>query len=332
MTWLITSDTHLTDRPRDAYRFGLFPWLARQQKKHNVTATFILGDITDSKDKHSSTLVNRLVEEITGLRPPVYILMGNHDYVSYENPFFKFLSCVEGISFVTEPTWLEDHKVAMIPHQPDQASFDAACSIIQPSALGVMIHQTVDGALGEATGHRLTGLRASLISQIAPYVTTLAGDLHAPQKLQCGVEYVGAPYRVRFGDTYTPRVMLIKGSRTVNLQFPCLSKHAIRINNSEDIINNEELKPGDQVRVTLELPREEAVSWAEHKQDVAAACKELGLEIHGFELLIKSAERKKQKTAPIRSKSNLTVLNTFCESEDLPNQIKQVGIELIENA
>lgn len=327
MTWLVTSDLHLTDRPRDAYRFDLFPWLAKQQEKHSVTATFILGDITDSKDKHPSTLVNRLVEEITGLRPPVYILMGNHDYVSYENPFFKFLSCVEGISFVTEPTWLEDHKVAMIPHQPDQASFDSACSIIQQSALGVFCHQCFDGALSEATNTHLTGLAASLISQIAPHATTLAGDIHAPQR--CGpVTYVGSPYHCRFGDNFIPRVLLIKNDKEQNLYFPAPAKWSLTVRDEDDLINNEDLRPGDQVKLTVELAREEAIEWAAHKALILEACKEMQLAVYGVELKIKTT-KPRERTKAVGAKSQEEIFNAFCAHEVVASNIKKVGLELL---
>lgn len=327
MTWLLTSDLHLTDRPRDAYRFGLFPWLARQQKKHNVTATFVLGDLTDQKDKHSSTLVNRLVEEFIGLRPPVFILKGNHDFIDPENPYFKFLSCIEGISFVTEPTWLEDHKVAMIPHQPDQASFDAACSIIQPSALGVMIHQTVDGALGEATGHRLTGLRASLISQMAPRARVLAGDIHRPQ--QAGpATYIGSPYHVRFGDDFQPRVLLIKNGKEQNLYFPAPHKWSLTVRDEDDLINNEDLRPGDQVKLTVELAREEAVEWAAHKALILEACKEMELAVYGVELKIKTT-KPRERIKAVGVKGQAEIFNSFCAQEAVASNIKKVGLELL---
>ena len=80
MTWLFASDLHLSDRPKDRYRFGLFKWLAEQQQKHQITATFILGDITDRKDNHSAVLVNKTVNSLLTLKPPVYILKGNHDF------------------------------------------------------------------------------------------------------------------------------------------------------------------------------------------------------------------------------------------------------------
>jgi len=44
MSILITSDLHLTDRDRDEYRWGLFPWIAEQIDKHEVSTLLFLGD------------------------------------------------------------------------------------------------------------------------------------------------------------------------------------------------------------------------------------------------------------------------------------------------
>lgn len=327
MTWLISSDLHLTDRPRDAYRFGIFKWLSRMQRLYGITATFLLGDLTDQKDKHSSALVNALVDGMTELHPPVYVLMGNHDFIDPANPFFRFLSCVEGLHFVTEPTWVEEHRVALIPHQPDQAAFDRACEIIQPKAKAVLCHATFDGAIAE-TGARLTGLRASLVSQMAPQATLIAGDIHRPQQLACGVTYVGAPYAVRFGDDYTPRVLLIKGGKEQNLYFEAPRKWALTVRDEDDILHNEDLRSGDQVRLTIELAREEAVEHAAHKQRVLAACKKVGLEVYGVELRINTSQRRERgKVGAVKSPEE--VLTAFCQAENVASNIKKVGQELL---
>ncbi len=326
MPWLITSDLHTTDRPRDAYRFGIFSWLARMQRLYGTTATFLLGDLTDRKDNHSSALVNALVDGMTELHPPVYVLMGNHDFIDPTNPFFKFLSCVEGLHFVTQPMWVEEHKVALIPHQPDQAAFDRACEIIQPNARAVLCHATFEGAIAE-TGARLTGLRASLVSQMAPKAMVVAGDVHKPQR--CGpVTYVGSPYHVRFGDQCTPRVLLIKGGKEQNLYFDAPHKWSLTVRDEDDILNNEDLKAGDQVRLTIELAREEAVEAVAHKQRVLAACKEAGLEVYGCELRINSSKRR-ERTKVGAVKTPEEVLAAFCQAENVASNIKKVGIEFL---
>jgi UDP-2,3-diacylglucosamine pyrophosphatase LpxH len=57
MKAIITSDLHLTDRPQDEYRWGIFPWLVNQSKELEVENLFILGDLTDFKDKHSAKII-----------------------------------------------------------------------------------------------------------------------------------------------------------------------------------------------------------------------------------------------------------------------------------
>ena len=57
---LVIGDLHLTDQPKDAYRFGIFKWIKKQIEKHQPEYTVILGDLTDKKDKHSAGLVNRI--------------------------------------------------------------------------------------------------------------------------------------------------------------------------------------------------------------------------------------------------------------------------------
>ena len=91
---LIFTDIHLTDNPREEYRWRVFDDAIVQflfLKK--ATDIMILGDLTDRKDNHSASLVNRLVRNVKRLAElaPVTVLMGNHDYLDPINPFFGFL-------------------------------------------------------------------------------------------------------------------------------------------------------------------------------------------------------------------------------------------------
>lgn len=323
MTWLVTSDLHLSDRPKDAYRFGLFPWLARQQALHGVTATYILGDLTDSKDKHSSALVNRLVDELIGLQPPIYILRGNHDGLDPANPYFRFLSTIEGVTFVVEPTLIDG--VAFIPHCRTQKEFDRACGIIPPQALLVCCHNTFTGAIGE-NGTRLAGLGAALVAQAGPR-RAYSGDVHRPQ-VSGPITYVGSPYPVRFGDDYTARVLLIKKDREQNLFYPAPHKWSLTVRDEDDILNDEDLRQGDQVKLTIEMLREESVEWVAHKQRVLTACKERGLEVYGVELKVQTPATQERTTLKA-VKSPGEVLDAFCQAEELAAEIKRAGKGLL---
>lgn len=331
MTWLITSDLHLTDRPRDSYRFGLFPWLARQQKKYDVSATFLCGDITDAKDKHSASLVNQLVDGLTELRPPVYILRGNHDGIDPGNPYFRFLSCIDGLEFIVNPTLLQlggerNTPIAMMPHQLDQAGFDQVCKIILPQTY-VFCHQTFSGAIAE-TGTRLTGLQWPPIGFKGNPLGVYSGDIHAPQRLDNGVTYIGAPYHCRFGDTFTPRVLLLKNGKETDLHFPAPRKWSLTIRDVYDLDKHPEIAQGDQVKLTIEIAREEVVEWASIKQRVLETCK--GLEIFGVEMKVLTNKPREHKAETIQVKSNENIFTEFCKGEGVASNIKKVGRELLD--
>jgi len=335
MTWIVTTDLHLSDRPRDAYRWPIFDWLAKQQQKHKVDATFILGDLTDRKDNHSSALVNRVIDELLKLKPPVYILRGNHDGIDHSNPFFRFLQTIEGLDFVVEPTVVEgmlEQGVAMIPHQPDQAALDRACGIVRPKMAGVMMHQTLDGAMAE-TGTHLTGLRASLVEAKRP-LRWYSGDVHSPQALNCGLTYVGAPYHVRFGDGYEPRVLLV-GNTETDLHFPCLKKWTFYVKGADPLLPPRVLsdtKKGDHVKIIVTLPPEEVVGWAAVKRRILDTCREMEVQVFGIELEIEgSREQGEVRSDPVHTKTPVDIYEAFCAHEKIADNIKEVGEEFVSN-
>src|SRR5260221_7285250 len=221
MSYLLVGDTHFSDRPRDAYRFGIFEWIRKQQERHNPIATFIMGDVCDRKDNHSALLVNRIANELSGLIKPVYILKGNHDYTDPANPYFGFLSHMQGISFISNPGLVCGDRVAVIPHCRTEKAFMANCMAfgkIKPSPTLLLCHQTFEGAIAE-TGVRLAGYNQSAIDYLRPRLGTYAGDVHRPQRA-ANVTYVGAPYHIRFGDEYEPRAILVTNNNMVrNLYF-----------------------------------------------------------------------------------------------------------------
>ena len=153
---LFIGDLHLTDQTRDNYRFGVFDWIAQQQQKLLVDATFLAGDLTDAKDRHSATLVNKTIEGLLKLKPPIWICRGNHDYRDPENPFFKFLNYINGLQFVNTPTIVNN--LGIIPHYRQQDEFDKAVQKVK-GADGFLVHQTFDGAIAE-TGAVLSGLHS----------------------------------------------------------------------------------------------------------------------------------------------------------------------------
>lgn len=329
--WLIVGDLHLTDRASDQYRFGIFDWMRRQQAK-DVAATFLLGDLTNQKDHHSATLVNKIVAGLVSLKPPVYIDRGNHDYKANQaNPFFHFLNHIEGLTFATEPLVVtEQRRLALIPHYRTQEEFDAAIRLVMadnspPTCL--FVHQTFEGAIAE-TGVRLSGLSAAGVEPLGLPLGVYAGDVHRPQT-QGDVTYVGCPYQVRFGDNFEPRC--IRLSRTGVESHPWFDaprKWSLKIRDSYDIETNANLYDGDQVKLTVEVPREEVVEWKTTKQRILTACKVKGLEVHGIALEAKGVTQTKGGVGKKLGRTT-DIFDAFCTHENVGSSIRKKGRDIL---
>lgn len=330
MPYLLVGDLHLTDRPRDAYRFEIFDWIKEQQRKHTPKATFLMGDLTDQKDRHSAALVNRIVYELKELvnnsnpvsfSRKVFVIKGNHDYIDPAMPFFGFLD-----TLVTNPEIVMDG-VAILPHCRDEAVFVAACKafrVKKPQML--LIHNTMQGAIAE-TGAPLSGFNTIPIKQLNLRLGCFAGDVHKPQTAG-PVVYVGAPFHVRFGDDFEPRCLLVHDDgKTTDLYFEAPRKYQLTARDASEIVKYG-LAKDDQVKIIVELTREEVPEWKTHKQGVLDMCAKLGLVVFGVDLKVNEASQKAKTKAP-RSRLPADVLRAFCTAEDAPNAVKKAGLELI---
>ena len=338
MTSLITTDLHLTDKPRDEYRFGLFPWIRKKVEKYNLQRVFILGDLTDFKDRHSSTLVNRIVDELGELSEEVNIdiLEGNHDFVDVYNPFFRFLNGTKGIRFFygkpTPNTMPDDSKALMLPFtktpKKDWKKYDLTDYDY------IFMHQTFGGAIA-SNGYKMEGLSASLLKGVSGQV--FSGDIHVPQKIG-KVTYVGSPYHIHFGDTFQPRIILLEEGRHKYLHFPCLKKVTLNIKAAKDLYNITSLSEGDQVKVRISIQREQFVDWDAIKQDVQKACDKLGLDVFGIEprekktraTLDENASSSKPKIKSILSAPPNKIIHTFCKREKVGEYIQNIGVKLLD--
>lgn len=318
MTWLVTTDLHLTDNTRDDYRFGIFDWLAYQQDATNADAVIILGDITDKKDRHSAQLVNRIVDSLDKLRPPVYLLRGNHDGINQDTPFFRFLDGHKGISFVTKPCYIPYTSAFFLPHCTSQTQFDQACSLLNGTEQAILLHQTMDGAIAE-NGVRQSGLTWPK----KPCVPVYSGDIHKPQTCD-DVIYVGAPYHIRHGDSFSPRVLSISADwRSVKeLHFPAPKKHALTISHTDDL-DRCNLQQGDHVKITVELSRHEVMEWGSIKDKILKKCGVAGVIVFGINLTIPDGQVVTAGKATI--KSGADIFEEFCKREKIPSTIKKIG-------
>lgn len=343
MNALLCSDLHFTANARDAYRWGLFDWLSKLSRAHQVKHIFILGDLTDAKDYHSSRLVNRLADSTVRLHKEtgaeLWVLRANHDGLDPHVPYFHFLRYFPGIHYIATPFMkvFASRELLMLPHSRDPEHDWKQLMSVESAEL-VFMHQTVNGAIGE-NGRRLDGLPARVLTQMRG-AKIWSGDVHVPQIIE-GVEYVGAPYAVRFGDKFPPRVVVLENFRKqIDIENTWAPKRRFLIVTpaAKSIEGLDGLSEGDQVKVRIQLAPHEYVDWERLKRNAVEACAKGKLELCGLELV-----RVVEKAKPLQGLVRRSVpaqqsvqpedrLRAYCAGHSIGAEVASVGSSLLKQA
>jgi len=259
MTTLITSDLHLNDHPRDAYRHDWQAWLCESVIAHDVSDLYIIGDLTDAYDRHGSWLVNTIVGHVAALANMcrVFIIRGNHDAADPAAAFFAFLNVVPNVRFISDPAEVTDPvlgRIILLPHAtdpkrdwPDLARYGVG-----------LAHATFAGTkVGDFT---LDGVPLDLIPK---GMRIIAGDFHVPGAIG-PVTYCGSPYTVDFGDDFKPRVLLVgAGRKMTSLPSPGRQKRLVEVDSVAQLLRVKGLASGDILKVRIRIAPEDRARWGE---------------------------------------------------------------------
>lgn len=326
MSLLLTADLHLTSKPRDEDRWRLFPWLCQQMRERQVEAVAILGDLTDAKDRHDSILVNRLFANLKTLAQlgNVIILRGNHDAIDEQHPFFRFLHRPPDIVYINKPVMslLKVGTFAFIPCTRDPVLFEQHVQDMYDIPNYILTHQTYDGCLSE-NGTRLGGIPPSLFKDYKGKVWS--GDIHVPQKVGKKIEYVGAPYPVRFGDTFTPRCVLLTQDGSEDLHFPFLPKLLVELGPDEAL---PELPEGAQVKLRVRLRRRDLPDWQNRRAALVAQALAAKLDLAGIEPAL-APERPVRASEAVLQQSAVAIVKDYAQRHRLDQFHIQFGLDCL---
>ena len=332
MSILITADLHLDDTHRNNDRWNLLPWLEEQVKKYKVKELIVCGDLTDAKDRHPAIMTNKFVDGFASLAKMtnVYLIRGNHDYISEDFPFFMFMRrLASSLDFICEPTRVksDEGNLLLLPNTKnwkeqwkdlDFTPFDY-----------VFTHQTFDGAKAE-NGQELRGIPPSFFKSFKGQV--FSGDIHVPQKVSRNIEYVGAPYRVHFGDSFRPRVLLLRKGEAQDLHFPCKSRELLVGRNLRDL-QQADLAVGTQVKMRMLLKRSEYPEWPKLRKEIVTLSKERSWEMCGLEVkALASKDREIDEDEMVKQIEPADTLRLYADTKKLSKAMRTTGLEILKEA
>lgn len=329
----LISDLHLTDNPREEYRWSAMEWVLKilQSRREDIAAVVILGDLTELKDHHSGALVNRVVDLLLRFSriSPLYILRGNHDGTE-ENPFFGFLGSFPNIVFFSSPEGpinlaQSEYSLAFLPHMKSPHSGIPTVYSVPENWRNVdliLTHNTFEGGVFAngylpGGGIEITGVNCPIFS----------GHLHVPQSFR-NVTYIGSPYPVDFNDPSGGRIILLeKGKRGTLIRIPSIRRYGLKIRYLEEL-ERVELSSGDHLDITVLLPRAELQEWDDLRNGIVRYCHERGVELFG----VRRRLLEESKESPLVKNCGITpveILKKYSNSNKLSPECLEVGLRCL---
>ncbi len=342
--FVLAADLHLTSREADSYRWDVFPQLIKLVKAEGCTDVILAGDICDFKDNHPAELVNMLAEALIDLAAhcEVHFLMGNHDLLKQDHPYFEFVKHFKGIRFYKEP--FEDNGIYLLPFtkvpEVDWKELD-----FNDTGIAIM-HQPVIGAQSSDHYQLEHGLSPTYFTDEHPEFEgqVFSGDIHVAQEVG-DVDYIGAPYPIRFGDEHMNRVMWFTYSEEEgwcigDVAIDTLYKWHITIDRPEDLeqwkdqVNTNQFT--DMMKVKVRFSEDAYVNWQAWKKQIKQyITEELEVGFYGVTLetgTTESVEAGDDEDLPTLELSNpLEILVAYGDQEGIGKDLLDVGKTLIQS-
>lgn len=334
MKILLWTDPHLTDNPIESYRWEIFPFLLKTAEKYKVDVILCLGDLVNTKDRFSSSLVNQLIEECSLLqihsKAQILILSGNHDKPLTGPYYFTFLKKL-GIEYITEPAYLQNINTWLLPFSANPKEEWASLQLDKASCL--FMHQTGQGATtGTDANYKLTSNNLPDFKGVPVY----SGDVHNPQDIE-GIVYVGTPHPVKFDESWNNRLVLVD-SKDFN-QYETIPIEGGICRGINDISNSEELEAmlyqvRDQVKIRYHLTADKLTDWPIEEEKIKQWADKRGVYLASIEpiLIGEGLQATEEEKATMDILPPADIIKKFCEQEKLDDQVREVGLYLLQES
>lgn len=194
--------------------------------KNTIDIIVFLGDILHTHERLHTVpfnIANNLFETISKIKP-VYILVGNHDYIN-NSQFLStnhWMNCFKNKNniFIIDDITLCNHNnlnIIMCPYVPD-GRFSEALNLLNNSthfnwkdADLILAHQLFDGAKMGA----IVTENVEKWDENNPYL--ISGHIHDKQQVQNNLYYTGSSMQHAFGESHDKTICMIKIDTSIHL-------------------------------------------------------------------------------------------------------------------
>jgi hypothetical protein len=162
-------------------------------------------------------------------------------------------------------------------------------------------------------------------------IPIFSGDVHRPQTI-LGITYVGAPYPIKFNETWDNRIILIENEDFKNYKsIPVdIMKRAILDISSSDELKFIKYKPGSQLRIRYKLTGSQLTKWPVEEDIIRTWCKTLGVNLVSLEAMFEGNGLKPDVTSDqIELMPPEEIIKMFCKEEKLSDGILDMGLSLL---
>lgn len=323
---IMCADLHLSDDPLNEYRWGFLPWLRERAKEHGIKDVAILGDLTDAKDRHSAKLVNRIVGELSKFSERLIILKGNHDYIDSNNPFFDFVNLFNHVKYATNWSVIKFGGVPtlLLPHTSDLDRDWPKLKVIPQLCL---THLTVKNARGD-NGQKLPGVPKQKLAELG--MPIFSGDVHVAQVIG-PVEYIGAPYDIKFGDRSTRSAIMFdaEGERH-DLFFSAPRKRIIKVRPNTNL-EELDVEKGDMVQFQVQLDVDQIDDAPQMRAALDRFVSDRGLHCVGQEMSLQFAPAEVSEDA-LPDVGMAAAFESYCKTHGLAPELVAVGQKCLDKA
>ena len=326
---IIFTDPHFTDNPLDEYRWQIFDFIKPLIITEDVQDVYCLGDLSDRKDRHSSILVNKLVEKLhSWLEIPflkVTIISGNHDAPLNGPHFWQFFNYTD-LKYIIKPE-LDHNKIWLLPFHANPV--DEWKSIVWSEGKAAFMHQTLPGVLIE--GDRVLE-KGTELPKFPSNFPLYSGDVHRPQKFGW-VTYVGTPHPIKFSETWNNRILILDLKKGLDeyreVWVPSIKRAILDLNPTVDL-NRFDYKQGDQVKIRYYMQGDNLALWPAEEDRIRTWAQQKGIHIASIEPILQATSIKEEI---LNNQVNLEqMLLDFCTKEKLGKEVQQIGLEFLKEA